>query len=49
MRDHNIRHVVVANVGEKGYGIVSVRDFPDEEIGDYDKELAFEQKLWEEL
>lgn len=49
MREKKIRHVVVEGVGEKGYAIVSVRDFPDEELGDYDEELAFEDKLWEEL
>lgn len=49
MRDRNIRHVVVTNVGDKGYGIVSVRDFPDQEIGDYEAELSREELLWEEL
>ncbi|MEX0693536.1 MAG: CBS domain-containing protein [Rhodospirillales bacterium] len=49
MREHNIRHVVVTNVGEKGYGIVSVRDFPDEEIGDYEAEMIRENLLWEEM
>jgi len=49
MRDKNIRHVVVTHVGDKGYGIVSVRDFPDEEIGDFEEEIAREERLWEEL
>lgn len=47
MRDQNIRHIVVRKSSEAGYGIVSVRDFPNEEICEFDKELEFEQNLWE--
>ena len=49
MRDENIRHVVVRNTPEGTYGIVSVRDFPSEEICEFDKELEFEEKLWEQI
>ena len=49
MRDENIRHVVVLDVGEKGYGIVSVRDFTNDEIEGFEEELEFEEKLWEIL
>lgn len=49
MRDENIRHVVVRNAPEGAYGIVSVRDFPDDEICEFDKELQFEANLWEQM
>ncbi len=49
MRDENIRHVVVHGLPDGGYGIVSVRDFPNEELGEYDKELEFEHDIWERL
>lgn len=49
MRDENIRHVVVRNAPNGAYGIVSVRDFPNEEICEFDKELEFEEKLWEQM
>lgn len=49
MRDHHIRHVVVRCSGQSGFGMVSVRDFPDSEMGDYEDEFAFEQKIWEEM
>jgi len=48
MREHGIRHVAVIR-SDGGYGVVSVRDFPNEELGDYEQELEFERKLWEEL
>jgi signal-transduction protein with cAMP-binding, CBS, and nucleotidyltransferase domain len=48
MREHGFRHVVV-NRAEGGYGVVSVRDFPGEELDGYNEELAFENKLWEEM
>ncbi len=49
MREQNIRHVVVRKDPEDGFGIVSVRDFPDEEICEYDKEFKFEENLWEHM
>jgi len=49
MRDHGIRHIVVLNTGENGYGVVSIRDFPNEKLGEYDEEFEFENKLWEQL
>ena len=49
MRDENIRHVVVHSLPDGCYGIVSVRYFPNEELGEYDKELEFEHEIWERL
>ena len=49
MRDEKIRHVVVKNEPEGKFGIVSVRDFLDEEICEFDQELEFEENLWEHL
>lgn len=48
MRELGIRHIVVTRDGG-GYGVVSVRDFPDQELDGYEDELAFENKLWEEM
>ena len=48
MREHGFRHVVV-NRAEGGHGVVSVRDFPGEELDGFEEELAFEEKLWEEM
>lgn len=49
MREKNIRHVVVRNTIDGTYGIVSVRDFPNDEICEFDEELKFEANLWEQL
>ncbi len=51
MRDYNIRHVVVRLDAEddNSYGMVSVRDFPAEEMVEFEEEFAFEQQVWEEL
>ncbi|WNK00643.1 CBS domain-containing protein [Thalassospiraceae bacterium LMO-JJ14] len=49
MREHGIRHIVVVKDGDEGYGVVSIRDFPNEELGDYEKEFEFERKLWESI
>ncbi len=49
MREHGFRHIVVVKQDGSGYGVVSIRDFPNEELGDYEQELEFERKLWEEL
>lgn len=49
MRENNIRHIVVRNIGDEGYGVVSVRDFPTEEIGDFEAEFQLEERIWEEL
>lgn len=48
MREYGFRHVVVSRA-EGGHGVVSVRDFPGEELDGFDEELAFEEKLWEEM
>ncbi len=49
MRDKDIRHVVVRDTPNDTYGIVSVRDFPNEEICEFDEELKFEENLWEQI
>tara|TARA_A100001391_G_C4951122_1_gene247206 strand:+ start:94 stop:528 length:435 start_codon:yes stop_codon:yes gene_type:complete len=49
MRERDIRHIVVKKDPEDGFGIVSVRDFPNEEICEYDEEFKFEENLWEHL
>tara|TARA_R110000803_G_scaffold123770_2_gene191617 strand:- start:27 stop:461 length:435 start_codon:yes stop_codon:yes gene_type:complete len=49
MRERDIRHIVVKKDPGEGFGIVSVRDFPNEEICEYDEEFKFEENLWEHL
>ncbi len=49
MRDQNIRHIVVRKAADGGFGIISVRDFPNEEICAYDAEFEFEKNLWEQM
>lgn len=49
MREQNIRHIVVQKDPEDGFGIISVRDFPNEEICEYDQEFKFEENLWEKM
>jgi|APSaa5957512493_1039668.scaffolds.fasta_scaffold60932_3 hypothetical protein len=31
------------------FGVVSLRDFPGSEMAAFEKELDFEDKLWEEI
>lgn len=49
MREENIRHIVVCGSPDGSYGIVSVRDFPNEEICEFDEEFEFEKNLWEHI
>lgn len=49
MRDQKIRHIVVRKTEDGDFGIISVRDFPDEEICEIDEELEFENNLREHL
>jgi len=49
MRDRRIHHLVVVGCGENGYCVVTTADFPDDEFKEIEEELAFEQRLWEEL
>ncbi len=49
MREKNIRYVVVRKTLDGTYGIVSVRDFPNDEICEFDEDLKFEANLWEQL
>ena len=46
---YGLRRELRTLVPDGGYGIVSVRDFPNEELGEYDKELEFEHEIWERL
>ncbi|MBO6519309.1 MAG: CBS domain-containing protein [Rhodospirillales bacterium] len=48
MREYGIRHVVVVRADD-GFGVVSIHDFPDEELDGYEEEMAFEKQLWEEM
>ncbi len=48
MRENNVRHIVV-RIRDDGYGVVSVRDFPNAELGEFDDELELEQQLWDRL
>lgn len=48
MREHGIRHIAVVRA-DGGFGVVSVRDFPDQELDGYEEELKFEIRLWESI
>lgn len=48
MRENNVRHIVV-RVKDGGYGVVSVRDFPNAELVEFEDELVLEQQLWDRL
>lgn len=48
MTEHGIRHVVVrGRSGEVAYGMLSIRDFVGAEIATVERELEFQQQLWE--
>ena len=49
MRDYNVRHVPVRLDEAGAYGMVSIRDFPSEEMAEFEDEFAFEQRVWEEI
>jgi len=49
MKEYRIRHVVVPREQGGAYDVVSITDFPDSELEEYEDELAFEQRLWEEM
>ncbi len=48
MREYGIRHVVVERADD-GYGVVSIHDFPNEELEGFEEEMTFEKRLWEHL
>lgn len=48
MRERGIRHIAVLRA-DGGFGVVSVRDFPDQELDGYEDELKFENRLWESI
>lgn len=48
MRENNVRHIVV-QLKDGGYGVVSVRDFPNAELSEFEAELALEQQIWERI
>ena len=44
----------VVGVGEDGldglgFGVVSVRDFPPRELAAFEREIEFEERVWEEI
>jgi len=51
MREEGIRHMVVTGMPDSGFGyaIVSQRDFMGAEMADFERELEFENRLWEEI
>ena len=49
MEEDHLRHLVVRLADGSGFGVVSIADFPDSEIEEYEDEIAFEQRLWEEM
>lgn len=49
MEESRIRHLPVKLAGGAGYGVVCITDFPDSEIEEYEDEIAFENRLWEEM
>ncbi len=49
MEQNGIRHVVVRGAGETGYSILSVTDLPSCDTAEFENELEFERRLWEEL
>ncbi len=49
MLEHNVRHIVITGVGELGFAIISMRDFASGEVALFQRELEFQQKVWEEV
>ena len=49
MHENNVRHVAVIGLEGIGYGVASIRDFRFGELKNYDTELEFEERVWEEI
>ncbi len=49
MREQGVRHIVVSGLNETGYAVASIRDFLSSELANFDREIEFEHRLWEEL
>ncbi|MEK9671796.1 MAG: hypothetical protein VW268_04745 [Rhodospirillaceae bacterium] len=49
VHDRGIRHVAVTGLGQRGFGIVSIRDFPPADLAEYGRKIEFEEHLWEGL
>jgi len=48
MHERGVRHLVVTGLGGTGYGIISIRDFPTSELATFEREIEFEERVWEE-
>ena len=48
MRAENIRHLIVTGL-DGGFGVLSIHDILGAEMADFENELAFETKVWEEV
>ena len=46
MHERRVRHIAVTGLGGVGFGIVSIRDFPPEELTVFEREIEFEERLW---
>lgn len=50
MHERQVRHLVVRGLDNgTGYGVVSVRDFLSSELAVFERELEFEERVWEEI
>jgi len=49
MRDEKTRHMVVTGLQPGPYGVISLRDILGKELAAFENELAFENKVWEEI
>ena len=49
MHENAVRHVAVVGLEGIGYGVASIRDFRFGELKNYDNELEFEERVWEEI
>ncbi|MBO6519543.1 MAG: CBS domain-containing protein [Rhodospirillales bacterium] len=49
MIELSIRHVVVTDLDDGSYGIVSIRDFALSELSSFEKEIEFEKQVWSSI
>jgi len=49
MREEKTRHVVVTGLDGGNFGVISRRDILGQELATFEKELDFENKIWEEI
>jgi CBS domain-containing protein len=49
MHEYGVRHIVVTGLADGGYGVVSIRDYRFGEAHEFNGELEFEHRVWEEI